>query len=95
MTITYWCSRCGETAQYPDCGTMEVYIRCRRCSEYHPVLFFKKRLQAIMCLDDQRRALTVRLAKLIGASFEEMVSNPGKTIGDYVTAQERKENENP
>jgi len=48
----------------------------------------------ITILDNTRRTLTMRLAVLTGNSDEDMISNPGRVIGEYIEAQEKKERNN-
>ena len=92
--ISYWCTDCGKEMHYPNCDSMEVYIRCPRCSNVRPVLFVENRLLMITILDNTRRTLTMRLAVLTGNSDEDMISNPGRVIGEYIEAQEKKERNN-
>ena len=88
--ISYWCVACGKEHTYPDCGLVEVYIRCRNCSESAPVAFTKDKLALARCLNDRRRQAILALCKLTGNKLEDIIGREGPVFNAWIKKEQAK-----
>ena len=88
--ISYWCTECGSEHSYPDCSAMEVYIRCRDCSNLKPVMFIKDKLAVVRCIYNKRMRAILSLCKLTGNKFEDILGKEGPAFTAWIREEELK-----